>query len=51
MDLFNALFFTLGSLSVYNEDKGFAVPVLRMGLILPFFRCYHYANLVLGQAQ
>ena len=49
MDLFNALFFTLGSLSVYNEDKGFAVPVLRMGLILPFFRCYHYANLVLGQ--
>ena len=28
LDMSTALFFTLGSLSVYKNDKGFAVPVL-----------------------
>ena len=52
LDLLTGLFFTLGSLSVYNEDKSAAtVAVLRLGLLLPFARLYHYLSLYTGQGD
>lgn len=52
LDLLTGLFFTLGSMSVYREDKSFAtVAVLRLGLLLPFGRVYHYLNLYFGQGE
>ena len=38
LDTVTALFYILGSYSVYNKDKQFTNPVMRFGLLLILFR-------------
>ena len=42
LDTVTALFYILGSYSVYNKDKQFTNPVMRFGLLLILFRIIDY---------